>query len=63
MEDSKKGILPLVGRVIRKRLGEATEEARRELREGFDEFGRELEEELEGGKEAPARSRIQVEEE
>jgi len=62
MEDSKDGLLPLVGRVIKKRLGDVKDEAQRELREGFDEFGRELREELQEGEAPAAPTRIQIEE-
>jgi hypothetical protein len=44
MEDSKEGILPLVGRVIKQRLGEVKQEAARELAEGLAEFKDELRE-------------------
>lgn len=49
MADSKEGILPLVGRVIKKRLTEVKEEVSRELGEGLGDLRRELEDDIEGG--------------
>jgi hypothetical protein len=51
MEDPKDGVLPLVGRVIKKRLSELKEETTRELREGYDEFREELRRDLQGSAE------------
>ena len=50
MSDSKEGILPLVGRVIKQRLGEVKEEAAQELGEGLADLEKELRDDLEAGK-------------
>lgn len=56
--DPKEGVLPLVGRVVKKRLGEFAKEAREELSAGVGKFKDELRSELDGAQkeeeEAPA---------
>ncbi len=52
MPKDQPGILPLVGRLIRKRLAEFRREAHTELRDGYAQFRTELEEELQDEPEA-----------
>jgi hypothetical protein len=54
MEDSKEGVLPLVGKVIKQRLAEVTREAKQQLGEGLDELADELRNDVEGHTDATA---------
>jgi hypothetical protein len=66
MEDSKEGILPLVGKVIKQRLAEVKREAKEQLGEGLDELADELRKDVEDGADArdgdqAPQTRIEVE--
>lgn len=63
MADSKEGILPLVGRVIKKRLEEVKQEVAHEVGEGLSELKQELEDDLTANDPKPPLTRIELDEE